>query len=119
MGGKIDGVFEAEEKRGRSYLAAVLVNSRPNQLCQGSGMDRTALTSRIVLVVGGSSCIVSKMRFTLVRNTSTSWKDASFAESFHSHSKHIGIQKTYAFWFHQKKITKKASFRLCFLPILQ
>ena len=29
--GKIDGVLEAEEKRGRSYLAALLVNARPNQ----------------------------------------------------------------------------------------
>ena len=28
----MDGVLEAEEKRGRSYLAAVLVNARPNQL---------------------------------------------------------------------------------------
>ena len=31
-GGKIDGVLEAEEKRGRSYPAAVLVNAWPNQL---------------------------------------------------------------------------------------
>ena len=31
MRGKIDGVLEAEKKRGRSYLAAVLVNTRPNQ----------------------------------------------------------------------------------------
>ena len=34
MGGKFDGVLEAEEKRGRSYLAAVLVNTRPNQLAK-------------------------------------------------------------------------------------